>query len=67
MGGQTFGVFFLSFFFRELRGLDYSFNTLAKNRCNFLMHSLITLKFGTNKDNIMVNSGTEFGMNLMSI
>ena len=39
----------------------------CKNCCNFLMHSLIALKFGTNKEHIKVNSGTEFGMNLVSI
>ena len=31
------------------------------------MCSLIALKFGKNKEHIRVNSGTEFGMNLVSI
>jgi len=31
------------------------------------MHSLIALKFGTNKEHIKVNSSTEFAMNLISI
>jgi len=31
------------------------------------MHSLIALKFGTTKEHIKVNSGTEFGINLVSI
>jgi len=58
----------LSFFSasRGLGGLDYSFCTLAKN-CNFLMWSLMALKFGTNKEHIKVNSGTEIGINLISI
>jgi len=64
MGGQTF-VFF--FFFRGLRGLDCSFRTLAKNCCNYLMCGLIALKFGTNREHIKVDSGTEFGMNLVTI
>ena len=62
-------LFFPFFFllFRESGGLDYSFRTLAKNICNFLMRSLITLKCVTNKEHIKVNSGTQFGMNLISI
>jgi len=40
---------------------------ICKNRCNFLMRRLIALKFGTNKEHIKVNSGTEFGMTLKSI
>ena len=55
------------FFFRGLGGLDYSFHTLAKKYCNFLMHSLIDLKCGTNKELIKENSGREFGVNLISI
>ena len=43
------------------------FSHTCKNCCNFLIHSLIALKFGTNKEHIKVNSGTEFGMNLISI
>ena len=31
------------------------------------MHSLNALKFGTDKEHIKENSGTEFGMNLTSI
>ena len=31
------------------------------------MHSLIALKFVINKEHIKVNSGTEFGMNLIGI
>ena len=31
------------------------------------MRSLIALKFGTNKEYVKVNLGTEFGMNLISI
>jgi len=31
------------------------------------MHSLIALKFGTNKEHIKANSATKFGMNLISI
>ena len=55
-------VFFSpSFFSGGWGGLNY------KNRYKFLMHYLITLKFGTNKEHIKVNSGTEFGMNLISI
>ena len=52
MGGQTFLFFFL---LQGLGGLDYPFCTLAKNRCNFLMCSLIALKFGTDKEHIKVN------------
>ena len=51
---------------RGLGGLDYFFTHLQKC-CNFLMCSLIALKFGTNKEHIKVNLGTEFGMNLLSI
>ena len=51
-GWSNFHVFFSSSWFG---GLDYSLRTLAKNSCNFLMHSLIVLKFGTNKDHIKVN------------
>ena len=49
-----------------VRGLRLFLHTY-KNHCNFLMYSLIALKFGTNKEHIKVNSGTEFGMNLISI
>jgi len=59
MGGQNFVFFFFS-----SGGLDCFFCTLAKKYCKFLMCSLI-LKFGTNKEHIKENSGTEFGMNLM--
>jgi len=31
------------------------------------MCSMIALKFGSNKEHIKVNSGTEFGINLISI
>jgi len=54
--------FFVFFFFRGYGDLNYSFCIFAKNCCNFLMRSLIALKFGTNKEHIKVNSGAEFGM-----
>ena len=68
MGGQTFRIFFfIFFFFRGLGGgLRLFFLHTCKNCCNFLMHSLIALKFGI-KEYIKVNSGTEFGMYLISI
>ena len=56
-----------SSFFRGLGGLRLFFLHTCKNCCNFLMRSLIALKFGTNKQHIKVNSGEEFGMNLVSI
>jgi len=31
------------------------------------MYSLIALKFGANKEHIKLNSGTEFGMNFISM
>jgi len=65
-GGQTFASFSSFFFFRGLGGLRLFFQHTCKNYCNFLMCSLIALKFGTNKEHIKVNSGTEFGMNLIS-
>ena len=49
--------------FFSFRGLDYSFHTLAKIAATFL----IALKFGTNKEYIKVNLGTEFGINLISV
>jgi len=55
MGGKTFMLFSsFFFFFRGVAkgGLDYSFCTLAKKRCNFLVCSLIALKFGKNKEHI---------------
>ena len=55
------------FFFRGLGGLRLLFSHTCKNCCNFSMRSLIALKFGTNKEHIKENSGTEFGMNLRSI
>jgi len=54
-------------FFKGLRGLRLFFSHTCKIRCNFLMCSLIALKFFTNKEHIKVNSGTEFGMNLISV
>ena len=39
----------------------------SKNCLNFLMYNLIALKFGTNKEQIKVNSSTEFDMNLIGI
>ena len=42
-------------------------NQVNQNHCNFLMCSPIALKFGTDKEHIKVNSGTEFGMNLIGI
>ena len=62
MGGQTF-IFF--FFFRGLGELRLFLSYTCKNHCNFLMCSPIALKFGTDKEHIKVNSGTEFGMNLI--
>ena len=48
MSGQTF-VFLL----QGVRGgLDYSFQTLAKNHCNFLLRSMNDLKFCKNKEHI---------------
>ena len=57
---------FIFFFFRGLGGLRLFFSHTCKNR-NFLMGSLVALKFGTSKEHIKVNSGSEFGMNLISI
>jgi len=53
----------LSCFFLLLQavgGLKLFFLHINKNQCNFLMCSL---KFGTNKEQMKVNSGTEFGIN----
>ena len=61
MGGQTFIFFRFFFFSRGLGGLRLFFLHTCKNCCNFLMHGLIALKFGPNKEHIIkVNSGTEF-------
>ena len=70
MGGQAFMFSYsLFFFFMELGGLDNSFHIFyaKKITVTFLMHSLIALKFGTNKKHIKVNSATEFGINLITI
>ena len=68
MSGQTFMFFFLRFFISSgVGGLEIFFSHTCENRCNFLMRNLIVLKFGTNKEHIKVNSGTEFGMTLISI
>ena len=48
-------------------GLRLFFLHTCEKCCNFSMHSLIALKFGINKEHIKENSGTEFGMNLVSI
>jgi len=57
-GGQTFVFFFSS---SGGWGLRFFFSHTCKNRCNFLICSLITLKFGISKEHTKVNSGTEFG------
>jgi len=62
---KLFSSFF--FFFRGFEGLRLFFSHTYKNHCNLLMCSLIALKFDANKEYIKVNSGTEFGMNLISI
>jgi len=68
MGGQTFAFFFAFFFFlRGLGGLRLFFLHTCKISCNLIMCSLIALKFGTKKEHIKVNSGTEFGINLINI
>ena len=54
-------------FFVSSSGVGVFFSHTCKNCCNFLTSSLIALKFSTIKENIKVNSGTEFGMNLISI
>ena len=59
--------FFLDFFSLGGWGIKLFFLHTCKNRYNFLMCSLIALKFGTNKEHIKVNSGTKFGMNLISM
>ena len=59
--------FFIFFLLQGVRGLRLFFLHTWKKCCYFLMSCLIALKFGTNKKHIKVNSGTEFGMNLISI
>jgi len=59
MGSKTF-------FLQGLGGLRFFLHT-CKSRCTFLICSLIALIFGTNKEHINMNSGTEFGMNLISV
>jgi len=58
---------FFFFLLQGVRGAYIVFSHTCKNCCNFLMRSLIALKFGKNKEHIKANSGTEFGMNLISI
>ena len=58
---MIFSSFF--FFLKGLWGINYFFCTLVfKKMCN-----LITLKFGTDKEHIKVNSHTKFARNLIRV